>query len=262
MRRNRGWVVLGLAGVLGATGPGNAAPPAPAPANADPTAALAGSLRGLLIESLPTPLYEDTSHWGKQKLVAGRTRWRGKGANVHPEVEQVLKNDGRWWKVRVTASRPASTLALDIRDVQKPEPGRLLFTAALATDADVEFERQTWKQGVRFYSGSARARLRVKLTLRCEAVSRIEGGKLLPEAVFRLRVLQSDLGYDNFVVEHIAGVGGGAAKVLGETAHATLQRLRPSLERHLLAKANAAIVKAGDTKEVRISLLALLGKKK
>jgi hypothetical protein len=257
MRLKRGLFVPGVAGLLVAAVSAIAAPP-PLP---DPTAALAANLRGLLIESLPTPLYEDTSHWGQQRLVAGRTRWRGKGANIHPEVEQVLKNDGRWWKVRVTASRPASTLALDIRDVQKPEPGRLLFTAFLATDADVEFQRQTWKQGVRFYSGSARARLRVKLALRCEAVTRVETtGKLLPEAVFRLRVLQAELGYDHLVVEHIAGVGGDAAKVLGEAVHATVRGLRPSLERNLLAKANAAIVKAGDTKEVRVSLLSLLGK--
>jgi hypothetical protein len=256
MKRNSGWVVLSLVGLLGP-----ARVNVQAPANAGPAAALAADLRGLLIEALPTPLYEDASHWGQQKLVAGRTRWRGKGLHVRPEVEQVLKNDGRWWKVRVTASRPASTLALDVRDVQKPEPGRMLFTAFLATDADLEFERQTWKQGVRFYSGSARARLRVKLTLRCEAVTRIEStGKLLPEAVFRLRVLQAELGYDRLVVEHIAGVGGGAAKMLGETVHTTLQGLRPSLERNLLAKADAAVVKAGDTKEVRVSLLSLLGK--
>jgi hypothetical protein len=256
MRRKCG-VVLSLPGLILAAVAVRAAPPSlPAP-----TAELAANLRGLLLESLPTPLYEDTSHWGQQRLVAGRARWRGKGTNIHPEVEQVLKNDGRWWKVRVTASRPASTLALDVRDVQKPEPGRLLFTAFLATDADVAFERQTWKQGVRFYSGSARARLRVKLALRCEAVTRIEtSGKLLPEAVFRLRVLQADLTYDHLVVEHIAGVGGDAAKVLGEALHATVRGLRPSLERNLLAKANAAVVKAGDTKEVRVSLLSLLGK--
>ncbi len=257
MKPKCGLVVLGMAGVLVAAAAVRAAPP-PLP---DPTAALAVNLRGLLIESLPTPLYEDTSHWGKQRLVAGRTRWRGKGTNIHPEVEQVLKNDGRWWKVRVTASRPASTLALDIRDVQKPEPGRLLFTAFLATDADVELDRQTWKQGVRLYSGSTRARLRVKLALHCEAVTRVETtGKLLPEAVFRLRVLQADLNYDHLVVEHMAGVGGDAAKVLGEAVHATVRGLRPSLERNLLAKANAAIVRAGDTREVRVSLLSLLGK--
>jgi hypothetical protein len=256
MTGDRGWVVLVLASLLGAAGGASAAPPG----SPDPAAALAGTLRDLLLASLPSPLYEDTSHWGTQKWVAGRTRWRGKGADIHPEVEQVLKNDGRWWKIRLTSSRPAQTLALDVRDVQRPEPGRMLFTALLATDADVELERQTWKQGVRFYSGSTRARLRVRLALRCEAVTRVEGGKLLPEAVFRLRVLQAEVGYDHFVVEHIAGVGGDAAKVLGEGLHATLQRLRPSLERRLLEKANAAIVKAGDTKEVRVSLLGLLGK--
>jgi hypothetical protein len=256
MRRNSYWAVLSLAGLLGP-----ARVTAQGPATPDPAAALAANLRGLLVEALPTPLYEDTSHWGQQKLVPGRTRWRGKGLHVRPEVEQVLKNDGRWWRVRVTASRPASTLALDIRDVQRPEPGHMLFTALLAADADLELERQTWRQGVRFYSGSTRARLRVKLTLRCEAVMRIESaGKLLPEAVFRLRVLQADLGYDRLVIEHIAGVGGDGAKVLGEAVHVALQGLRPSLERNLLAKANAAIVKAGDTKEVRVSLLSLLGK--
>jgi hypothetical protein len=256
MTAKRGRIVLCLVGLLAAAGAAPAAPPGPP----GPAAALAGTLRELLIGSLPSPLYEDTSHWGQQKWVAGRTRWRGKGLDIRPEVEQVLKNDGRWWKVRVTASRPAQTLALDVRDVQRPEPGRMLFTALLASDADVEFERQTWKQGVRFYSGSTRARLRVRLALRCEAVTRIEGGKLLPEAVFRLRVLQAEVGYDRLVVEHIAGVGGDAAKVLGEALHTTLQRLRPSLERRLLEKADAAIVKAGDTKEVRVSLLGLLGK--
>jgi hypothetical protein len=73
-------------------------------------------------------------------------------------------------------------------------------------------------------------------------------------------VLQADLNYDHLVVEHMAGVGGDAAKVLGEAVYATVRGLRPSLERNLLAKANAAIVKAGDTREVRVSLLSLLGK--
>src|SRR5207302_8177276 len=110
------------------------------------------------------------------------------------------------------------------------------------------------------YSGEVRARLRLRLRLRCEAVSRVEtGGKLLPEAVFRLRVLQSDLRYDRFRVEHAAGVGGDAAKVLGEGAHAAVHLVRPSLERKLLERANAAVVKAGDTREVRVSLMKLAG---
>ena len=51
------------------------------------------------------------------------------------------------------------------------------------------------------------------------------------------------------------------AQVLDEILITGVRTFRPSLERDLLNKANAAIVKAGDTKEVRVSLLSLLGKK-
>ena len=57
-------------------------------------------------------------------------------------------------------------------------------------------------------------------------------------------MLRSDLKYDNVVVEHTAGVGGSAAKMIGEAVHRALTRHRPSLERELLARANAAIVQA------------------
>ncbi|HEY7329610.1 MAG TPA: hypothetical protein VH592_18370 [Gemmataceae bacterium] len=223
--------------------------------------ALAGALRGFLVKALPSPLYEDTRHWGLQKSVS-EVKWRGKGIHVHPEKIEVMKNDGRWWKVCVTADRLADTLVLDLRDAQIIESGRMTFTTFVSFDTNIEFDRQVWHVGHRTYSGSIRARLRIKLTLRCEATAQLDGnGGLLPDAVFRLRVLQAESGYDNFVVEHIAGVGGEAAKLLGDAAHGTIKQWRPSMERDLLAKANAAIVKAGDTKEVRISLAKLLGKK-
>jgi hypothetical protein len=223
--------------------------------------ALAGSLRGFLVKAMPSPLYEDTRHWGIQKSVSG-VKWRGKGIHVHPEKINVMKNDGRWWKVRVTADRLPDTLIFDLRDAHIIEPGRMTFTAFISFDTHAEYERQTWHVGRRTYSGSIRARLRVKLTLHCEATAQLDGnGGLLPDAVFRLRVLQAESGYDNLVVEHIAGVGGEAAKLLGDAAHGSIKQWRPSMERDLLAKANAAIVKAGDTKEVRVSLSKLLGKK-
>jgi hypothetical protein len=40
-----------------------------------------------------------------------------------------------------------------------------------------------------------------------------------------------------------------------------VKQLKPSLERKLLEKGNAAIVKAADSKEVRVSLTKLLGGK-
>jgi hypothetical protein len=220
--------------------------------------ALAGSLRGVLLKAMPTPLYEDASHWGGQRPVR-EVHWRGKGLHAHPEPVDVPRNDGRWWRVRVTADRPADTLVLDLREVRQPEAGRMTFTAFLSLDAHVEFERQTWRAGTRLYAGSTRARLRLRLTLRCEATGRIEtAGGLLPEAVFRLRVQEAQAGYDNFVVEHIGGVGGEAAKLLGEAAHRNLERWRPTMERDLLARIDAAIVKAGDTREVRLTLSKLI----
>ena len=137
----------------------------------------------------------------------------------------------------------------------------MLFTVLVRFDAEVDYERQRWNEGLRVWSGSVRARLRVQLALRCEATTRFEGnGTLVPDAVFRLRVVSSKLGYDHLEIIHLPGVGGDAAKVLGKALTETVKQLHPSLERRLLEKADAAIVKAGDTKEVRVSLKALLGK--
>jgi hypothetical protein len=224
-------------------------------------AGLSGSLRGLLIHALPSPLYTDDSHWGRQKEVQVGVTWKGQGLHVHPEPRTKLKNHGKWWRVRVTAPNLADTLVFDLREVQTPESGRLLMTAFVSFDADVDYDREVWDEGVRLYSAGVRARMRVKLTLQCEATSRLEKTDVLPEMVFRLRVVKADCAFDNFVVEHIAGVGGEVAKLVGDAARGGLKQWHPSFERHLLEKADAAIVKAADTKEVRLGLSKLFGKK-
>ena len=225
------------------------------------TAELSANLRGLLVQFLPNPLFEDMKHWGGQKDVANGITWRGKGLMVHPEAQYKAKNHGFWWKVCVTSPNSDNSLVVQIRDRLQPEPGRLTFSAFIALNTDVEYERQVWDEGTRLYSGSVRARLRVLLTLQCEATARLEpNAKGLPDMVFRLRVVKSDCRADDLVVEHIAGVGGTAARLLGETARASVRQLHPSLERKLLDKANAAILKGGDTKEVRVSLSKIFGK--
>jgi hypothetical protein len=256
------WVVALLGGGSAAAGPVKGPGPAAALGLLDPNSApaLAGNLRSFLLASLPEPLFEDAKHWGLQAPVR-KLKWRGQGLRVHPEVQEVLENDGDWWKVRVTASNPKDTLIVDLREVQHPEPGRMTFTAFVALDAHVDYDRQNWRAGTRLHSASTRARMRLKLTLRCEATGRLEGKGLLPDVVVRLRVVGSDVRYENFVVEHVAGLGGEAAKLLGSAAHASIEQWHPSMERHLIAKANAAIFKAADTKEIRVGLASLLGKK-
>lgn len=221
--------------------------------------ALAGNLRGYLVRALPHTLLEDNSHWGQQKWVTRGIAWRGKGLRVRPFRKRKLKNHGRWWKVRVTADRPQDTLIVDMRDVLQPERGRMLFTTYVAMDLRVYYDQQNWRSGIRIWAGSVRARLRVKLVLHCEAIAKLDTkGKILPDVVLRLRVWKAHLHYDNLVFEHVPGVGGELAKMLGALVIGSMKQWRPSLERELLARANAAIVKAADTKEVRISLLKLL----
>jgi hypothetical protein len=223
------------------------------------TAALSGNLRELLIGHLPSPLYEDDRHWGGQKWVAHGVAWHGRGLRVYPEVTKTLRNDGKWWRVRATADNLPDTLVFDLRDVRSAEPGRTEFTAFISFDAHVDYDQENWNDGLRLYAGSTRARLRVKLILRCEGTAKLEdNGTILPDAVFRLRVLNADLKYDNLVVEHTAGVGGEMAKLLGEAVIGGMEQWRPSIERRLLEKADAALVKAGDAKEIRVSLLKLL----
>jgi hypothetical protein len=208
---------------------------------------LASNLRAFILSDLPDPLFEDAKKWGMQKKGP-----RGK-----------MRNDGRWWKIQVTGRDLRNTMVVDLRNVQKPIPGKTTFTVFLMMDANIQLDRQTWKMGVRLYSGSTRARARLRLTLNCEAETRLEkNGSWMPDAVFRLRVLKSDFRYDNLVVEHTAGMGGEAAKVLGDAVIQTVRQVKPSLERRLIEKANASIVKAGDTKEVRVSLLEIMSGKK
>src|SRR5262249_36488544 len=120
--------------------------------------------------------------------------------------------------------------------------------------AQIDFTQQIWERGIRLYSGSTKARMKVWIALKCEVSTRTEKKGLLPDLVFRLHVASADLKYSGLDVVHTAGVGGDAAKYLGEALHSTLSTLSPNLERDLLAKADAAIVKAGANKEVRVGL--------
>jgi hypothetical protein len=233
----------------------------PIPGGEDPFKGMAAALRQLLVDALPDPLYEASPGWGSTRMVAHAVAWRGQGIRVHPEVVKTPRNDGVWRKVRVRAANLKDTLVFDIRDPQNPEKGRTTFTVFLSFDARVDYEQQTWDKGVRMYSGSVKSRMRVKLTLFCESTTRLEKNRtFFPDTVFRLRVVRSDLKYDNLVVEHIAGVGGGAARLLGDAAHAAVNRWRPSVERNLVQRVNAAIVRAGDTREIRIGLGSLFKK--
>jgi hypothetical protein len=234
--------------------------PSPPPsAGADETLdPLAAALKPLLIEALPEVLYEKSTNWGHQETAANGVRWKG----LRPEVVKAPKNDGIWRRVRITTQELPRTLTLSATDFREVDAERQTFKVFLAFQAGVEYEQQNWDLGLRLWSGSVRARLQLKIALDCENILRVEEGKgLLPDITFRLRVTQAEVTYDNLVVEHLAGVGGSAARLTGEALRSSLKQWKPSLERDLLARANTAIVKAADTREVRIGLGGLVKKK-
>jgi hypothetical protein len=170
------------------------------------------------------------------------------------------RNDGTWRRVSVKAANPTQSLAVGIVDAVYPEPGRVTFNAMIGLDCDLKFEQQVWQNGHRLYSGETRGRCRAALLLKCEVISRTEKkpGSLFPDVVFRVRATEAQLFYQDVVIEHTAGIGGEGAKLLGDAALYTLKHAKPDLERDLLTKANTAIVKAADTKDVRVSFDALL----
>jgi hypothetical protein len=237
------------------------------PASAGPTDAptadeLSVIFRGLLTSALPDPLVQHSSNWGNQKKVANGVTWEKGGPLLKPHVQKKLKNDGTWQRLKVEAIDPQKTLTVNVLNLQYPEKGKVTFDVLVTLQTRITFEQEAWLSGIRLYSGEIRARCRPLLLLRCEsATSTANSGGHLPDVVFRMRATDGRLSYDQFKVEHIAGVGGDMAKVLGESAHSLLNQLRPSIERNMLEKASQAIVKAADTKDVKLSLGKLAGGK-
>jgi hypothetical protein len=236
--------------------PVSAARAAPSTALPDGTLeSLSNSLREVLIHEMPTPLYKDEKNWGHQRLVANGVKWKGQGLKVHPEMMKAPKNDGIWTRMILTAPNTRNSLVVKLSNLQHTPGGPTTFDTYLAFECNAEYERQNWKAGVRIFSGSTRVRFRIHLRLKCEVTSRLERtGRMLPDLFFRMRVVHADVTYDNLVCEHVLGLGGEAARMIGEAIKGGVHKFHPSLEREMLAKANAAIVKAADTREVRVHL--------
>lgn len=231
------------------------------PVAIDPPSAeeLAKIMRTMMMAAVPTPLVEQSFNWGHQKNVPVGLKWEKDGIFLKPKVQEKMHNDGIWRKVRVDADNFEKNLIVQVRDVRFPEKGKVLFDVIVTARVKINFQQQFWNNGTRLYSGETRARCRTFLHLKCESTSRIEkSSSFLPDVIFRMRVLKADLKYDEFVVEHTAGLGGDLAKILGDAVHDCVKQWKPSLEKNLLEKANKSIAKAGDTKEVKLGIGKLL----
>ncbi len=223
---------------------------------------VASIAKEILIKRIPEPaITSSKKHWNKQKEVVVRvdvertSRFRFK---LVPTKE--LRNDGHWYRLSASPIDPSQKLNLEIYNIATPEPGKTTFTAVLAGPMSFRVEQQLWKSGLRLFSGETRGRLDAQAMLDCEVSSRSDWqpNRLLPTQILKVKINSANIAYDNLKVEHTAGVGGEAAELLGEALIGVIKLLKPSLEEELIEKANSAIVKAADSKEVKLDLERLV----
>jgi hypothetical protein len=208
----------------------------------------------MVLKALPNPVVAVDDDWGQQANAMHKLSWRNAEGDFRIKLERSPKNDGHWTRMTVTAINPEQTLVLALTPPVGLGDGKVVFEACLLCPMRARFEQQLWKKGLRVYSGETRARFTVAMRIACELTFRLEGEGFLPDAVFRVRALAASLNYADLVVEHTAGLDGKPAQKIGETLHHLLTQWKPSLERDLLTKANSTILKAADSKEVRLSL--------
>jgi hypothetical protein len=217
---------------------------------------VAEMMKPFLVDAIPAKLYEHSRNWGKTSPTPHAIHWHG----LRPEIVSTPRNDGHWQKVRISPRNLASSFDFRMSPAKRIDAERQSFQIFLSFVATVDYEHQLWESDVRLYSGNTRARIRILLTMDVENTLRLDTKKkaLVPDMIFRLRATSAKLAYKDLVVEHTAGVGGSAARVIGEAIEGLVHELQPNLEQKLLDKAGAAVVRAADTREIRIGLSSLL----
>ncbi len=216
---------------------------------------IAGLFKPIIRKSVPGVLYEKKDNWDHQAMVPVGLKWRG----LKAEVQKSPRNHGDWKKLLITAQDVERTLDLRISNLRNIDADRQSFRTFVTFQMGVQYEHQTWQNGVRVWNGYVRARAQVKCEMNCESTIKAEFGKdLLPDFSVRIRVTDARVGYDNLVLENINGVGGSAAKITGDAVRKAVNQWWPSIERDMLARSAEAIVKTADTREVRLGLSTLL----
>lgn len=84
-------------------------------------------------------------------------------------------------------------------------------------------------------------------------------GSFFPNVTLTIKVTDAKLFYDKLVIDHTAGLDGEDAKSAGDFVLDLVKSVKPDLEKQLLEKANAAIMKSVGSKEIKVELDKLLG---
>lgn len=228
--------------------------------NPEEVAAISKLMRDMTLQHMPDPLVKANDGWGKQKeFVVGKVMLRNPN-KFGPEVPRELFNDGLWRRFTVTARDPADTLGIGITELVRPEADKMLVTINVAMDINFRMEQQLWVRGRQLYSGETRGHCTGAVQLKAVVThkSEFKPGALLPDIALKVTTTEAKLFYDKIVIDHTAGLDGDDAKKVGDLVVDLVKSVKPELEKELLEKANAAIVKAAGTKEVKLQLDKLM----
>jgi hypothetical protein len=222
-------------------------------------AAITKLMREMLLQKMPDPLLKANDGWGKQKeFVVGKVMLRN--PNKFPDAPRELFNDGIWRRFSVSARDPEKTLGIGITELTLPEPDKMVVTVHVVMDINFRMEQQLWKRGLQIYSGETRGHCKAGLELKATVNHKTEykPGSFLPEVALKITTTDAKLFYEKLTIDHTAGLNGEDAKAVGDFVIDTIKSTMPELEKQLLEKGNAAILKAAGTKEFRVQLDKLM----
>lgn len=215
--------------------------------------AVAKLLRDLVKKNLPDPLTKSDKEWGKQVAVVVRHR---EGFRMWSAPVQEMVNDGLWRRFDVRIPDP-DTITLDVTELTHPEKDKINITVkATCERVDLHLEHQLWRNGRRLYGGETRAHCKAGIVIKAEVETKTEfkNGGLVPDLTIKFKATDAELSYDELVIDKAAGFDGPVMKALAEQVVQTVKTVKPDLEKDLLEKANAAILKAAGTREFKVAM--------
>lgn len=214
-------------------------------------------LRPVVLAALPQPLFVYEKSWGATRRTPNGLTWRGRGLRVRPEIQYALKNHGHWQRTVLLAEGLPASLVFQVRNLESPAPDRRTFEVILGLPLRVSQEEQRWEHGIQLYATEVRCRLRAVVVLHCQTRLKMEPGpRQLPDVAVVFEVNSIHLAYEQLSFDHLAGLGGEAAEQLGKLLVSAIRQLKPSLERDLVQRLEAGLLRAAQKKEWKVSLSA------
>jgi hypothetical protein len=191
-------------------------------------------IKDSLLKNLPRDLVVQKEHdWGHQAHVPSIQGVR---------LIEVLRNHGNWERMKLICPDVPHRLQVTVDGVSFPGQDRMGFFVQVDVQADVEFEKQIWQNGLQIFVGHSRGRVRFKIEAAMEGT--------LAQGWPELKVGKVTICCYDFVAENVNGVGGDLGRMSGGNFQKTFKQYQARFEHDVLAKFRDAIFKAGASAEV------------